>query len=57
MIIRDSLQVLEQISKLEEKISAFEKLMGGLGIQIDKEQFIKIIMTRREESSGHELNN
>lgn len=55
MVIRDSLQVLEQISDVEKKIRTVEKMMDDLGIKIDREKLIKAILTRRNSSSGHGL--
>jgi hypothetical protein len=47
MVIRDSLQLLVQISEVEEKIRIIEERMEALGIAIDREKLIEAILTRK----------
>jgi hypothetical protein len=47
MVIRNSLQLLEQISEVEDKIRILEERMEALGIEFDREKLIEAILTRR----------
>jgi mannitol/fructose-specific phosphotransferase system IIA component (Ntr-type) len=46
MVIRNSLQLLEQITDVEEKIQILEARMEALGIIVDREKLIEAILTR-----------
>ena len=47
MVIRNSLQLLEQISEVEEKIKILEERIKALGVEVDREKLIEAILTRR----------
>lgn len=47
MVIRNSLQLLEQITDVEEKIRILEERMEALGIDVDREKLIEAILTRK----------
>lgn len=51
MIIQNSQRLLEQLTDLEKKIQKIEVLMDKLGIQEDREKIIRMILSRREDSS------
>jgi len=54
MVIRHSNQLLEQLTKLEETIQLLEKLMDNLGINGEREDLIKKLLTRRQMSPGQQ---
>lgn len=47
MVIRHSNQLLEQLTEVEEKIQAIEKLMEELGLDCDKERLIRTLLARK----------
>jgi hypothetical protein len=47
MVIRHSNQLLEQLSEVEEKIQAIEKLLEELGLDCDKEKLIRTLLARK----------
>ncbi len=54
MVIRHSNQLLEQLTELEETIQLLEKLMDNLGINGEREDLIKKLLTRRQMSPGQQ---
>ena len=46
MVIRNSLQLLEQITDVEEKIRILEERMEALGIDVDRERLLEAILAR-----------
>jgi hypothetical protein len=47
MVIRHSNQLLEQLTEVEEKIQAIEKLMEELGVDCDQEKLIRTLLARK----------
>lgn len=50
MIIRHSYQLLENIAEIESKIQSVEKLLENLGVEIDREEVLLMIINRKKES-------
>ena len=47
MVIRNSLQLLEQISEVEERIKILEERIKALGVEVDRDKLIEALLTRR----------
>ena len=47
MVIRHSNQLLEQLTEVEEKIQAIEKLLEEMGLDCDKEKLIRTLLARK----------
>lgn len=48
MVIRHSLQILEQLSEIEELIQKVEALADSKGLQFDREMLIQKIMMKQQ---------
>lgn len=54
MVIRHSIQLLEQLTEVEETIQLLEKLMDSLEIKGEREDLIRKLLARRLLSSGQQ---
>ena len=48
MVIRNSLRLLEHISEVEEKIKQLETMIEILGVDVDREKLIEMLLARRD---------
>lgn len=47
MIIQNSQKLLEQLSEIEEKIKKLENMAEALGIELDQERILKLLIGRK----------
>jgi hypothetical protein len=56
MIIRHSVQLLEQLSQVEEKMQQLEKLMKELDLDEDSERLLRTLLAKRYHLSFGQQN-
>ena len=49
MIIRHSHQLLENLAEIERKIQIVEKLLEDLGVNVDQEKVLLLILNRKKD--------
>lgn len=51
MIIRHSSQLLENLAEIESRIQAVEELIDDLGLEIDKEKILLMVLNRKRDEA------
>ncbi len=50
MVIQHSKQLLEQLTEIESRIKKYEEMMDALGIELDREKLLKLLIGQRDQA-------